>query len=167
MKSHSNPSAPVSDGQGVQFRIDDWGRLVLTTEGGRSYPGVDPVRAFPISDPGSWISFTDDQGREVFCLQSLDGLAPEARAFLERELSLRELIPVILRVVRISGESTPCDWEVESDHGQTRFTLDSEDDVRRLGPHRVMIVDSRKLRYQIPDARNLDGHSRRLLDRFT
>ena len=49
------------------------------------FVGVDPVRAFPISDPNHWISFTDDQGSEVFCLRSLDGLAPESRRLLEQE----------------------------------------------------------------------------------
>ena len=140
---------------------------MVSTEDGPSYTGVDPVRAFPISDPTSWVSFTDDHGREIFCLRTLEGLTTEARTFLERELALRDFVPVIERVLRISSESTPCDWEVETDHGPTRFTLDSEDDVRRLGPYRVMIGDSRKLRYQIPDLRILDGQSRRLLDRFT
>jgi hypothetical protein len=167
MKNHSASPSEISDGRDVQLSLDAWGRLVVTTGEGHRYSGVDPVRAFPISDPNSWVSFTDEHGREVFCLRSLDGLSPEARAFLERELALRDFVPVIVRIERISSESTPCDWEVETDHGPTRFTLDNEDDVRRLGPHRVMIGDSRKLRYQIPDTRALDGHSRRLLDRFT
>ncbi len=167
MKNQVGTPPEVSDGRGVTFALDAWGRLVVETVDGRQFLGVDPVRAFPISAPNSWISFTDDHGREVFCLRSLDGLTAEARAILERELSLRDFVPVIARLHSISSESTPCDWSVETDHGPTRFTLDNEDDVRRLGPHRVMILDSRKLRYQIPDTRTLDGHSRRLLDRFT
>ena len=150
----------------MQLSLDAWGRLIVSTADGRRFVGVDPVRAFPISDPTSWVSFTDEQGREVLCLRTLDKMDPESRRFLERELALRDFVPVILRIIRVSGESTPCDWEVETDHGTTRFTLDNEDDVRQLGPQRVMIGDSRKLRYQIPDTHALDGHSRRLLDRF-
>ncbi|MCA1684426.1 MAG: DUF1854 domain-containing protein [Planctomycetia bacterium] len=166
MKNQTADGPRVSDGHDIRLSLDAWGRLVLSTDDGQQYVGVDPVRAFPISDPTSWVSFTDEHGREVFCLRTLDGLSAESRAFLERELSLRDFVPVIRRIVRVSGDSTPCDWEVETDHGRTRFTLDNEDDVRLLGPHRVMIGDSRKLRYQIPDTRSLDGHSRRLLDRY-
>jgi hypothetical protein len=164
----SQPAAPprVSDGRDIGLSLDPWGRLVVTTDDGQRHAGVDPVRAFPIGDPSHWVSFCDDHGREVLCLRALEGLAPEARRLLEQELSLREFVPVIQRIVRVSGESTPCDWEVETDHGPTRFTLDTEDDIRRLGPHHVMITDSRKLRYQIPDTRAFDGHSRRLLERY-
>ena len=59
-------------------------------------------------------------------------------------------MPVIRRIVRISGEGAPSQWDVETDRGPTRFTLDSEDDVRRLGAHRVMITDARKLRVPGP-----------------
>ncbi len=139
---------------------------MIRTDDGLEIAGVDPVRAFPISKPTAWVSLTDDHGREVFCLKTLDGLPAESRQLLEKELSLREFVPVIARIDRVSGETTPCDWDVETDHGPTRFTLDNEDDVRWIGENRIMIVDSRKLRYQIPDTRALDGHSRRLLDRF-
>jgi hypothetical protein len=166
MKTQPAAPLPVSDGTGVQLSLDPWGRLVVSTADGARFVGVDPVRAFPISEPDAWVSFTDEHGREVFSLRTLDGLTPESRGFLEKELALREFVPVITRIKRISGEGTPCDWEVETDHGPTRFSVDSADDVRLLGAHRVMIGDSRKLRYQVPDTRALDAHSRNLLDRF-
>jgi hypothetical protein len=158
--------APVSNGRGITLSVDAWGKLVLGTPDGRRLVGVEPVRAFPISEPTRWISFVDSEGREVHCLESLDGLAPETRRLLEGELSLREFMPSIKRILRVSGEGTPSDWEVETDRGTARFTLDSEDDVRRLGPDRVLITDARKLRFQVPDTRSLDGHSRRVLERF-
>ncbi len=166
MNIPTTPVVPISDGQDIELTLDPLGRLSISTPEGHVFVGVDPIRSFPIADPTHWVSFCDDQGREVFCLRSLDGLAAESRRLLERELALREFVPIIKRIVRINGESSPCDWEVETDHGPTRFTLDNEDDVRRLGPYRVMIGDSRKLRYQIPDIRALDGSSRRLLDRY-
>ena len=166
MKHQPTEPPRISDGRGVELSLDPWGRLVVSTDDGQRYVGVDPVSAFPIADPTRWVSFTDDHGREVFCLETLEGLEPGSRRLLDRELALRDFVPVIKRIDRVWGESTPCEWEVETDHGRTRFTLDNEDDVRRLGPHRVMIGDSRKLRYQVPDTRALDSHSRRLLDRF-
>jgi hypothetical protein len=145
---------------------DAHGRLVLIDGQGRRFVGVEPVRAFPITHPDRWISFCDAEGHEVLTVESLDGLAPALRQLLEEELSLREFIPVIQRIERVSADSFPADWEVATDRGPTRFTVDAEEDVRRLGPSRVMITDARRLRYQIPDVSALDAQSRRILERF-
>jgi hypothetical protein len=145
---------------------DAWGRLVLIDADGRRHAGLEPVRAFPLSDPNRFISLCDAQGREVVCVESLDDLAPATRQVLEDELALREFVPVIQRILRISGETSPSDWDVETDRGTARFTLDSEDDVRRLGADRVLITDTQRLRYHVPDLRKLDPASRRLLERF-
>jgi hypothetical protein len=166
MKNESPAPYLASDGRQIGLCLDSFGRVVLDMPDGRRYIGVEPVRAFPISDAGGWISFCDADGREVLCLQSSDGLAPETRALLEQELALREFVPVIERITWVSGETSPSDWEVVTDRGPTCFTLDSEEDVRRVGPHRVLITDSQKLRYQIPDSRALDRKSRRTLERF-
>ena len=153
-------------GRDLSLSVDAWGRLVVETSEGTRHVGVEPVHAFPISEPGRWIALCDAEGREIVCLESLDVLSPEARALVEGELARREFMPVIRKIVRISGDSVPSHWDVETDRGPTRFTLDSEDDVRRVGPHRVLITDARKLRYHVPDTRTLDPHSRRLLERF-
>jgi hypothetical protein len=160
------PCGTPADGRDLDLRLDPFGRLVLKTPDGRRHVGVEPVRAFPITDPGRWVSFCDAEGREVLCLESLAGLAPESRRVVEEELALREFVPVIRRIVRVTGEGTPSEWEVETDRGPRSFTLDNEEDVRRLGNTRVIITDARRLRYQVPDTRALDGSSRRLLERF-
>jgi hypothetical protein len=157
------PPAPQRD---FALSHDSWGRLVLIDADGRRFVGVDPVRAFPITHPRTWISICDAEGREVLAVESLDGLAPGVRQTLEKELALREFIPLIQRIERLSSDSFPCDWDVMTDRGPTRFTVDNEEDVRPLGPGRVMITDSRRLRYQVPDVRALDPESRRRLERF-
>jgi uncharacterized protein DUF1854 len=166
MRTERLETVRVSNGRGITLSVDAWGHLVLVTPDGRKHSGVEPVRAFPISDPTHWIAFCDVDGREVLCLESIEGLTLETRQVLEQELALREFVPAIKRIIRVSGEGTPSDWEVETDRGPTRFTLDNEDDVRRLGPHRVLITDMRKLRFQVPDTRTLDFHSRRILERY-
>lgn len=145
---------------------DAWGRLVLIDADGLRHVGIEPVRAFPITDPGLWVSLCDANGHEILCIESLEDLSPSLREILEGELALREFTPVIKRIIRLSGEISPSDWDVETDRGTTRFTLDTEDDVRRISPHRVLITDSQKLRYQVPDVRQLDLASRRILERF-
>jgi hypothetical protein len=144
---------------------DAWGRLVLVDTDGRKHVGVEPVRAFPISDPTKWVAICSPEGKEVVCIEDLAGLPEEVRRILEEELARREFVPVIRKITRASSDAAPTEWEVVTDRGPTRFTLDSDDHVRRLGPHRVLITDSRGLRYAIPDTRALDVSSRRILDR--
>ena len=50
---------------------DAWGRLVLIDADGRRHVGVEPVRAFPISDPRGWISLCDIHGRELLSIEPL------------------------------------------------------------------------------------------------
>jgi hypothetical protein len=145
---------------------DAWGRLVLIDPQGRRYIGVEPVRAFPITHPAAWISICDAEGREILSIESLDELPSALRRTIEDELALREFIPVIERIVRVSTDSFPSDWDVMTDRGPTRFTVENEEDLRRLGPARVMITDARRLRYQVLDVGKLDSYSRRMLERF-
>ena len=141
-------------------------RLVLTTETGQEFVDVDPVRAFPITDPRHSVSVCDHQGREVLYIESLDEVPEETRHILEAELAEREFVPVILRVLNTPAQSEPATWQVETDRGVTTFEVENEDSVHRRDPHRVSIIDSRGIRYEIPDTRKLDFHSRRVLDRF-
>jgi hypothetical protein len=152
--------------RGFGLTHDPWGRLVLIDSEGRRFVGVDPVRAFPITHPTRWISICDAEGREVLTIESLDDLAPALRQTLESELALREFIPIIERIEGISAGSFPSDWDVRTDRGSTRFTVENEEDIRQLGPRRVMITDARRLRYQVPDVSALDAASRTLLERF-
>ena len=149
-----------------KLSADPWGRLVLTTPEGRVHVGVDPVRAFPISEPERFISFCDEEGQERFNLAAIDQLAEADARLLRAELANREFVPVIEKIEGVSCEGTPSDWDVVTDRGASRFTLETDDDVRRIGPHRVLITDTRKLRYQVRDVRALDSRSRRLLERY-
>src|SRR3954452_16485606 len=86
---------------------DAWGRLVLTDAEGRRHVGVEPVRAFPISDPDRWVSLCDAEGSEVACVAALAGLAPNVRRILEEELARREFVPIVRKIVRVSGDAVP------------------------------------------------------------
>jgi hypothetical protein len=156
---------PTSD-PGFDLRRDPRGRLVLIDEFGQSHEGVDPVRAFPISDPTRWVSLCDPSGRELALVDSVDALPSELRRVLLDELARREFLPVIERIIRVGGDTIPAVWEVETDRGPTKFTLDGEDGIRRIGGGRALIVDDRGLRYLVPDTKALDLASRRILERF-
>jgi hypothetical protein len=145
---------------------DDWGRLVLTDADGRQHVGVEVVRAFPLSTPRRFIAICDPKGRELLWLDGLDGLPPKLEEQIEIELSKREFLPMIQRIVKISSPVEPSEWEVETDRGRTFFMLDSEDDVHQMDGVRALITDAHGIRYLIPNIARLDAESRRLLERY-
>jgi len=146
---------------------DAWGRLVLAWADGRRLEGVEAARAFPISAPNGQVSLCDAEGREVLCIEEPGLLPPSTRTVLDEELSRREFVPVVQRIEAVSSETDPAQWHIATDRGRTTFFMeDSDNDVRRLGPNRILLVDTHGIRYLIPDTRRLDATSRRILDRF-
>ena len=145
---------------------DERGQLTVLDAAGQRHENVEPIRAFPISDPEHWISLCDPNGREIVQVRDLAELSVEQRTLLLSELTRREFVPVIRRIESISSLAEPCEWFVETDRGPTSFVLNSDEHVRKLGQDRALILDSHGLRYLVPDAKQLDAHSRRLLSRY-
>jgi hypothetical protein len=165
---HPNP-LPAGEGTrscGFSLHRDGWEQLVLIDSAGRQHVGVDVIRAFPISDPNRGISVCDAEGHEILWIDELGSLPPEIQRLLAEELARRDFMPVIRRIVAVSSEAEPCEWQVETDRGPTSFTLDSEDQVRLVDLHEATVVDNHNIRYLIPDLRRLDAASRRILDRY-
>jgi hypothetical protein len=152
--------------ESISLAYDAFGHLVLTLPSGEQHRGVVPVRGFPFSAPGTCISFCDDHGHEVFFLSDLAQLSVPVRQLLEADLARREFIPVIRSIDSVSAGAEPTDWHVLTDRGETRFVLNNEDNIRRMGQHGALITDSHGIRFQIEDARALDAHSRRILRRY-
>jgi hypothetical protein len=152
--------------RGFQLHRDAFERLLLTDADGRKLVGVEPIRAFPISAPQEWLSIIDAEGHEVLCIREIDKLPSDVRKILDEELARREFVPIIQRITSMTADVDPSQWHVETDHGSTSFLLDSEDDVRRLGPYKALFIDTHGIRYLIPDTRTLDYASRRILDRY-
>lgn len=156
----------MTDVNAIKFDRDAWGRLIVTLSDGKTHVGVEPVRCFPLSDPEKSIALVDSEGHELLTLPDLDSLSETSRDFLKSELASRDFAPVIRRVISTSNPSPPCRWSVDTDRGETSFQLESEDDVRKLGPNRVMIADSNGIRYTIPDLRQLDAATQRIVQRL-
>ena len=93
-------------------------------------------------------------------------LADDLRSRLEEELHRREFVPTIQRIERVSTLVPPAEWTVATDRGTTQFTFASEDDLRRLGDGRALLVDSDGMRYEIPNVEALDPDSRKILERY-
>lgn len=145
---------------------DPWGKLVLIDAEGVRHVGVTPLRIFPTTDPEHWISLVNAQGQELVLIEDPQSCAPQVREILELELAQREFMPEILRILYVSSIIEPCDWEVLTDRGPTRFVLKSEDDVRRMGPYSGIVIDAQGVRYFLRDTRKLDLYSRRALEQY-
>ena len=144
-----------------------FGELVWTGPQGQQVSGVMPVRAFPIQAPQDGIALVDPEGHEVAWFPQLDAIPQPARGLMEEELARREFMPVVQRVVSVSGFSTPCTWTVDTDRGRTEFVLRGDEDIRRIGSaHALLIADAHGINYLVPDQFALDAYSKRVLDRF-
>ncbi len=159
-------SAPVQQTSFVLERTD-FGKLILTNAQGERFVGVLPVRAFPILAPGEGISLLSTEGHEVAWVDRLGDLPPAYQSLIEDELARREFMPLLHRILEVSSFSTPCTWTVETDRGRTEFVLRGDEDIRRIGTGRSLLVaDAHGIHYLVPDQKALDAHSKRILDRF-
>lgn len=149
-----------------QLSRNAFGRLVLVLPDGSRYEGVVPVRAFPITAPGEGVALVGSDGHERLWIPALDQLDATRRALIEEALASREFMPEIRRIVKVSSFATPSVWEVETDRGRTELTLKGEEDLRPLGAHSLIVVDSHGIQFFIRDLMQLDRASRRILDRF-
>ena len=154
---------PVSE---PRLSRDAFARLVLTLADGSIYADVTPVRAFPFNAPDEAIAIVDPQGHERWWIDRLDQLSPANRALLEETFAARECVPEILAIRHVSSYATPSRWRIDTDRGATVLTLKSEDDIRRLGPHGLLIADSHGMNFRIRDRARLDRASQRFLSRF-
>jgi len=151
----------------IALQRDPFGRLVLRASSGELHIGVVPVRAFPIQSPEESISIVNRDGEEVGWINVLEELSDPARTLLREELQTREFMPVIRSIRSVSGFSTPCNWTVETDRGDTKFVLRGDEDIRRIGTSgALLIADSHGIQYLVRDQYALDMQSKRILDRF-
>ena len=142
------------------------GQLQLTTRSNEVHNGVYPVRAFPISAANEGLSLMSREGHELAWISQLSELPEDIHALISVELTQREFMPEIHRIMLVSSFATPSTWQLMTNRGETTLTLKSEDHIRRLTQTSLLISDSHGIDFLIPEIEQLDKHSRKLLDRF-
>ena len=147
-----------------QLSRDQWDHIRVVDQNGKEFRDVLVVPLFPISASKQWISLVSSDGDEIVCFQSLDRLPPETVRLLEQELALREFVPVIEKVISVSGTQEPCEWIVETDHGRTSFVIKAEEDVRRISAKSVVFTDANGIRFRVDDLKKLDSRSRAFVE---
>ncbi|MEN3366903.1 MAG: hypothetical protein V7606_4177 [Burkholderiales bacterium] len=146
---------------------NSFGRLVYSSaDDAETHEGVVPVRAFPIAAPDTGIALVSTDGRELVWIDRLNDLPEAARMLIEEELTNREFLPEIRRIVHVSTFASPSTWDVETDRGVASFVLKGEEDIRRVTQSTLLIADAHGVQYLVRDIQGLDRGSRKLLDRF-
>ncbi len=156
-----------ADLTGMRLARNAHGRLVLTLGSGQVFESVVPVRAFPLAAPEEGLSLVGSDGKEALWVDRMADLPADARALIEEDLAVREFVPTIHSIRKVSSFSTPSTWDLETDRGSAQMVLKAEEDIRKLaGRTRLLISGSDGVQYRIPDTTQLDKHSRKLLERF-
>lgn len=148
------------------LRHNGLGRLVFVDADGGEHEGAIPVRAFPIGAPDEGIALVSADGHELAWIERWSDVSPEIRRVMEAELATREFMPEISRIIGVSSFATPTIWEVETNRGNTSFTLKGEEDIRRLPQSALLISDSHGIQFLVRDIKALDKPSKKILDRF-
>jgi hypothetical protein len=142
------------------------GQLQLTTGNNEVHSGVYPVRAFPISAANEGLSLLSREGHELAWINQLSDLPEEIHTLIAEELTQREFMPEIKRIIHVSNFATPSTWQIMTNRGEATLTLKSEDNIRRLTHTSLLISDSHGVDFLIAEIDQLDKNSRKLLDRF-
>lgn len=147
-----------------EVSLDPWGHLQLVDAVGKSYPNINVIPMFPLTAPECGVSILDQEFEELLCIGSLSELPERSSDLLKQELKLREFVPVIQRVISVSGKTEPCEWLVETNHGITSFVLNAEEDVHRVSNQAVNIIDANGMRFRVEDLGSLDRRSRAFIE---
>lgn len=162
--SMQNDLNQPKNSQHLRFSLDARGRLVATDAQAREHVGVTLIRLFPITDPNNWIAVFDSHGHELGCIESCQTLPSECGDAVAKALTESEFVPIIKRVLHISGNDPPCRWEVETDRGTTELIITDEKNLRRISTWRVLISDAHGIRFLVPDVRQLNAFGRNAVE---
>jgi hypothetical protein len=156
-----NPAQPIFSLQRAANR-----KLTLIDAAGVRHDEVRPIRLFPLTDPGHWVSIVNEQGEDLVCIEDLESLPAEDLTILLESLAYREFVPVIEAIHSIRRAAHGFEWDVTTDLGRIHFSVENDESIQPLGGGSIVIVDHQNTRYLIPDPSKLDGKSRQKLERY-
>lgn len=125
-----------------------------------------PVRAFPISDPDSFISIREPdsqlkgQGNEIGMIEKLTDFPVEVIELIADELSRRYFTPSIKKIHSFHEKFGYCYWDVTTASGRVEFIMNNPtSNIRTLEDGRVFMYDIDGNCFTIEDPTKLDKHS--------
>lgn len=152
----------------AEFKRTDGG-FVSVRIGEEFYPRVQVVRMFPFSDPEKYISIRtpDGHSKEIGIIENMKDVTKETAQMLTEQLNLRYFTPIITKIVNIKEEYGYAYFEVVTDRGACRFTINMGGHaVVHLSETRILISDIDENRFEIPDIMKLSAKELKKLDLF-
>lgn len=150
------------------FSRTDGGFVSLTTEG-ETYSRISVVRMFPFTDKNEYISVrtVDEKSKEIGIIRDITKMTKETQKMLTEQLNMRYFTPIITKIIKIKDEYGYSYWDVLTDHGAIRFTMQmGSNAITHLSDTRILIVDIDENRFEIPDINQLSFTERKKLDLF-
>jgi hypothetical protein len=151
------------------FRQTAGGMLSLDVGQDAAYPDISCVQLFPLSHPLRYVSVCERCGgglRELGVVRDCADFAQQQRELVLRHIRLSYFVPEITDILRISGRRGTDTWDVETDRGNTTFTVqDHKENVSLTDQGVVFVVAVDKCRYKISRPGLLPPRARALLDK--
>lgn len=164
--SHVDLSRSPLTAESCQLEQSGHGRLRFTGPDGIVHDNVDVIRAFPVSAPQGAVAIVAADGSELAWVDALETTPEPLRETLERELSVREFLPIIERIEGVS-DTEPADWSVVTDRGPRRFKVAHADDILRSADDSALVTDTDGIRYRIPALARLTPRERHMIEKLS
>ncbi len=152
------------DPKRLKISRNQFAELEAELPDGSVHAPVEPVRAFPLTQPNQYISLLDVHKNELGLIEDLNQLKKADQTVLAEELEKCYFMPKITKIHFIEGRFGVTEWEVETDSGSVSFDLRSRNDITALNAGRVLIKDIDGNRYEIVNYHRLDPKSVALLE---
>ncbi len=131
---------------------------------GEKYTGVELRRMFPITGLTKYIALVDSEGEQIAVIRDLNDLMPESKAVAEKCLEEYYMIPRITRFIKMSEKFKIWMWTAETDKGVYTFEIRNHiTAVKPLYDGRVLIKYANDNRYEIPDVKQMDKKSLKMI----
>ena len=134
---------------------------------GRVFENLEPRRLFPTTGLHKYITLLDQEGIEKAIIRDLSTLPPEERKTIESCLDEYYLIPKVTAIDRIVEKFGLMIIYVQTDRGSASIEIRNQlHGIKVMHGTRIMLRDNNDNRYEIPDIRQLDAHSRKIMDQY-
>ena len=157
------------DASNISIDKPPHGTLSVRINNGQTCQDVAFAQLFPHSDPMRYISIRKKQGAdyvEIGIIKDLNALAERSRQLILDDIRRRYFLPLITDINSIRTKSGTDTWVVETDRGTKTFTVrERGENVASTDLGVVMITDTDKCRYKIPDSKTLSVRSQMFLEK--
>lgn len=123
-------------------------------------------RTFPFSMVNRFISVRTVKGEEIGVIADLADLDADSQTAAYEALSIRYILPKVIRVESIKQNPGMWTWQLDTTLGPINLVMRNlHEHVQMIGNGRILLTDINGNRCEIPDISSLDTQSRKQLNR--